>query len=64
MAVPTAALAREVNSSKAAWKFPTEAISRWEMGLLMTVNFFFFFWYYLPQKILLMFWDDTQIVQS
>ena len=29
--VPVEALAGEVNSNKAAWKFPTEAISRWEI---------------------------------
>lgn len=38
--VPIEAFAGEVNSNKAAWKFPTEAISRWEIGLLMIVNFF------------------------
>lgn len=60
--VPIEALAGEVNSNKAAWKFPIEAISRWEIGLLMTVRVGFFL-YYLPQKILFVFWDNTQTVQ-
>lgn len=52
--VPIEALAGEVNSKQAARKFATEAISRWEIGLLMTVDFF---WCCLPQKILFVFWD-------
>lgn len=31
MDVPIEALAEEVKRNKAAWKFPTEAVSQWEI---------------------------------
>lgn len=61
MDVPIGAPTGEAHRSKAAWKFPVEAISRWEIGLPMAASVFLD---YSPQEILSVFWDGAQIARS